>query len=483
MQNICAVSSLAPYAPTPEQWTASKVKHLYRRIGYGASYDQIMEGLSLSPTELVDNLLNTALSTPIPDTPFWSDYTSDEYEDNFELYYEHQQSVKYDWVARSFTNPFQAKMALFWHDHFATEKGVYGCNSSMWYYFKLLNEEAFGNFRSFVEKMGINKAMLVYLDGNDNIASQPNENYARELMELFTMGEGNGYTQTDIEEVARALTGYRMQQYNCTDVYYDESYHDADLKTIFGQTGNFNYDDVHELIFTLRADETAQYICTKLYQHFVYHEPNKEIVNELAETFKTNNWEIAPVIEQLLKSEHFYDDSLIGSRIKHPIELIVNLLTPIGVDVYSDFQEGFLDYSTYSSEDMGMELFDPPNVAGWPGHRIWLSENALTYRWTFCSTIIRYYLNGIGGEKLRQLALLLSGGSNDPVQIASDMADHFLAINLDPELKEVATLFLKAGIPENYFDDGSWNLNWEEATDQLINLLAYFIQIPEMQLA
>lgn len=484
MQNNCATTSLAPFAPPPAEWTAAKVRHVYRRLGYGATNTQVLAGLQQTPVQLVEQLLQEARNTPIPAAPYWATWTREDYEnaeDGEE--YENYKSLQREWVRRSFEQPFQAKIALFWHDHFATEKNVYNCNNSMWQYYELLHRRAFGNFRTFVEEMGTNPAMLIYLDGNENIADEPNENYARELMELFTMGEGNGYTQTDIENVARALTGWRMAMYACTPPYFNADLHDNDVKTIFGQSGNFGYDDVHELIFTLRADQTATYICSKLYQQFVYHEPNPEVIAQLATTFKNGNWEIYPVIEQILKSEHFFDESFIGSRIKHPLEMTVNLFSPLDFEIETDVREGFIDYANRTSYEMGMDIFDPPNVAGWSGHRTWLSENALTYRWSFAGTMIRYYLSDTGHEKLRQLALTLANESNDPAVIAAAMAEHWLAIPLSDDLKEVATLFLRAGIPDNYFDDGSWTLYWEEAPSQLANLLSYFIQIPEFQLA
>ncbi len=483
VQNNCATASLLPYQPVSGEWTPELVRHLYRRLGYGATWVQVQEGLTKTPSDLVDDLLIIAVNTVQPESPFWSDWTSEDYDNETSDFSDHEQFLKEEWIKRSIKYPFQAKMSLFWHDHFATEKRVYDCNSSMWHYFRLIHEEAFGNFRTMVEQMGINRAMLIYLDGNKNIAEEPNENYARELMELFTMGEGNGYTQTDIEQVARALTGWRMDHYECTPAYFDSNLHDNGIKTIFGQTGSFNYNDVHELIFTVRADQTATYICTKLYQLFVYQEPNIEVVTQLTRTFKDNNWELLPVINQLLKSEHFYDRSLIGSRIKHPIEVMTSVLAPLGIDIEADIDEGYFGFVSYRIRDMGMELFEPPNVAGWPGHRVWLSENALTNRWTYCSRIINSYITVLAKERIRDLAMSITDNSNDPQVITRAMAQHWLGVPLNDDLMEVAELFLRAGIPENYFDDGSWNLLWPEAPDQLINLLTHFIQLPEYQLA
>jgi uncharacterized protein (DUF1800 family) len=482
--NNCANPSLNPYSPPTEDWTEKKIRHLYQKFGFGATQEQVDQGLQMTPAALVDQLLLQATSSAMPPTPSWANWTDDDYDNQTEenLRYIHFEELKESWIQRAMEFPFQMKLSLFWHDHFATEYDVYGCNNYLWAYYSLIHQQSFGNFRTFVEQMGVTGAMLSYLNGNDNIADEPNENYARELMELFTMGEGNGYTQTDIEEVARALTGYRAQMYDCYAPYFEPNLHDNGVKTIFGQSGNFGYDDVHELIFSLRRDQTAKYICTKLYQLYVYFDPNPIVVNQLAETFKDNNWEIAPVIAQILKSEHFFDDSFVGASIKNPLELIMEMLVPLNLELGVDTSEGLISYIDYAINQLGQDLFNPPNVAGWSGHRTWLNENALTYRWTFCNTIIRNYLEDTGKEKLRQLALAITNESNDPLVIVMAMSDVFSSVELNQELIDVGTLYLKAGIPQNYFDDGSWNLYWDEAPDQLVNLISYFIQIPEFQL-
>jgi uncharacterized protein (DUF1800 family) len=200
---------------------------------------------------------------------------------------------------------YQAKMALFWHNHFVTELDVFGCNAYLWDYFSLIHEHAFGNFRIFTREMGKSGAMLSYLNGNDSVAGNPNENYARELMELFTMGEGNGYSQQDIVEMSRALTGWRANEYLCTPPYFDPARHDSGPKTIFGQTANFDYTTAHNLIFSARGTQVSHFIAGKLYKHFVANKLDNEVVAGLAQTFRNNNWELMPVIKQLIKSERF----------------------------------------------------------------------------------------------------------------------------------------------------------------------------------
>lgn len=482
LQN-CAVNSIAPFVPgTDSPWNTRRITHLYRRLGFGASYTDIQNGLNLTPSQLVDQLINNALALGAPTAPPWANWTSDDYNGDFDLYFQHQREFINRWVQEMATESIRAKIALFWHNHFVTELEVYDCNSSMWAYFNLLHVYALGNFRTFVEEIGKTPAMLVYLNGNQNIAAEPNENYARELMELFTMGEGNGYTQEDIVEVSRALTGWRMDMYGCTPAYFDANYFDSTNKTIFGQTGNWNYDDVHELIFTLRQTETAFYICEKIYKAFVSPIPNETMINEMANTFITSNWELAPVFRQILKSEHFFDEQIIGTQIKDPLNAMVNLLKMSNFQFGTDFDEEVTDTIAYDADELGQTIFNPIDVAGWPGYRSWLNENTLTQRWAFASQIL-FNLNDGAKTNLVALALDLTNSSNDPFVIVQAIAEHYLALPLSQELLDVAVLNFKGEIPENYFEDGSWNLFWDEAPDQMVNLLSYLTRLPEYQLA
>ena len=185
----------------------------------------------------------------------------------------------------------------------------------------------------------------------------------------------------------------------------------------------------------------------------------------------------------MLSSEHFYETVFHGSKIKSPLDIFFQLSIPFGWDVETDLEDNIFQYSDYALAEMGMNLFDPPNVAGWPGHRFWLNENALAYRWSYCHIILNNYITDSALEKLRTLALTLSNSSNDPYEITSAFVGHVLAVELNEDLIEVGTQYLKAGIPENYFDDGSWNLYWDEAPEQVLNLLKYIVRLPEYQLS
>lgn len=481
LQN-CAVDSLAPYTPSAgKPWNSRRVAHLYRRLGAGASYDDIQAALTLSPDQLVDQLIDAALNQPLPEPPLWANFTSIDYEADPDQVFVDRDELYVRWIRNLAAGDIRSHIVLFWHNHFVTELDVYDCNSYLWSYYNLLHQFALGNFRNFVEEIGKNPAMLVYLNGNDNIADEPNENYARELMELFTMGESNGYTQDDIEEVSRALTGWRANRYECTPAFFDSDYFDNTPKTIFGQSGNWDYDGVHELIFTARRDEVATYICSEIYKHFIYPEVNPVVIDNLAQTFKNNNFELAPVFRQLFKSEHFFDDHLIATKIKSPVQCMLNILKESGLSYPDHYTDDNLLNLSYVTFEMGQELFNPIDVAGWPGHRDWLNENTLTTRWSFVSQLLANYSDLAKGQLL-DLAINLTDNSNDPAIISQAISAHFLGRDLEEEHLEVATLYFKGDIPENYFLDGSWNLYWEEAPDQLINLLSYLGRLPEFQL-
>jgi hypothetical protein len=483
------VNTLNPYIPSASKpWNFQRAQHLYQRIGYGTHYSQLE--LELSPAELVDQVIDNILQLPPPEVPYWAYWSDDDYpDDEGDTFFTIKNEFFRRWQSEA-TDPelcFRNKLALFWHNHFVTEEEVYFCNAYTWSYYELLHRFCLGNFRTFVEEMGKNQAMLVYLNGNLNIAEQPNENYARELMELFTMGENNGYTQNDIVEVARALTGWRLQSFGCYNpVGFAPGLFDNGQKTIFGQTGNWGYDDVHELIFTERAVEVSEFICGKLYRFFVYDDIDPTIVQGMAATFRDNNWELEPVIRELLKSEHFFEDRFIGARIKSPIECLAGLIHRMGAAANENYDDGTIGYIAYGSAELGQAIFNPVDVAGWQEHHTWLTENTLTTRWGISTDIMYtlvYHNDGSLREPLRMLAInLTDSNETDPRVITAALAEYFLNRPLDERLLDVATLYFKSEIPDNYFEDGTWTLYYGEVPEQIVSLLIYLIRLPEWQL-
>ena len=475
---------LAPYVPTPDKpWNARRVAHLYRRLGFGATYAQIQQGLLLTPSALVDQLLDTAATAPLPATPTWGNWTSVQYGNDTGLIFQHIKELKRTWMADILGEGIRAKMAFFWSDHFVTQLSAYMCNSWLWNYYSLLHQHAFGNFKNFTLAIGKSPAMLHYLNGNLNVVGEPNENYARELMELFTMGESNGYTQADIVNMARALTGWTSDDDDCAPASYNAAKHDNGVKTIFGQTGNFGFDDAHNLIFSARPDQVAHYIPEKIYKYFVYQNPDLQVIEGLATTFKTGNWELLPVMKQLFKSEHFFEEQLINARIKSPMEAFVPLLKMTGVTYPAIVTNNWLEEVLYYSYILNEELFEPPNVSGWKEHRPWINESTLTLRWEYATkTINLLYQDFDAFDLLRQLALDVSNQSSDPAVITAALVEFFIGQTLDAVHLQAAVGYFKAGIPENYYIDGSWNLFWDEAPEQVLNLMKYLVKLPEFQL-
>lgn len=499
MMATIILNTINPYVPSAEKpWNEQRVRHLYQRLGYGASVAEVQAGLAMNPSDLVDQLLDDVANMAAPTPPayanwVWNDYLEATNQDSdmaLDLYFEHKDELHYLWVDAMVNEGIRARLSHFWLDHFATEEEVYECNSYMWAYYNLLNVRVLGNFRTFVEEMGKNPAMLVYLNNNINVAGEPNENYARELMELFTMGENNGYTQNDVVEVSRALTGWSTADpYNHdTTLVFTANDFDSSAKTIFGQTGNWGYDDVHELIFTLRQNQVADYMCGKFYSYFLYEKIDPTIVATLADTFKQNNFEILPVFKQLFKSEHFFEDRFINARIKSPLECMISVIKNSGLNYPDDFVDennGLLGSLAFYSAQVGQDIYNPTNVAGWTGHRAWVSESTLTSRWVYTERVLFNYIgeSPTAKAKLKQLAAdLTSPGETDEVLVTNELVSHFINTTLAPANAQAALDIFKGEIPDNYFEDGTWNLYYDEVPDQVINLLAYLIRLPEWQL-
>ena len=475
----CATGTIAPYVPGEVRpWTTRQVQHLFRRAGFGATPEAVRAALQSSPEQVVDELIDNALALPPTAEPAWANWTENDYTDFNEQANEQRIATMIQWIKDMARNGLREKVALFWHNHFVTKIETYLCPSYQYQYLTILQEHALGNFRTFVMEIGKTPAMLIFLNGVQNTNIQPNENYARELFELFTLGRDNGYNQKDIEETARALTGWVGFQVLCAPIGYVDVFHDKGEKEIFGQKGNWNFDDVHDLLFEYRADEIAAYICTKLYTHFVHPEAEETIIAEMASTFKANNFEIAPVLRQLFKSEHFYDEYVIGTQIKSPVDLFLSFIRDAQFPTSDEVMEGI----TYFSFLLGQQVFSPPDVAGWPGNRTWINNNTISTRWQALTFFI-FSLFENQPQLLVDVAKELSEDAIDPAAVTQSIIDHFIPNGLySPEAYEQATSVFKFEVPQNYFDEGLWSLDWEVAPAQVALLLRHLIQLPEFQL-
>ncbi len=476
----CTSGTIAPYLPDGERpWNRQRLRHLHRRLGFGLSPQAINQQIDDNPLELVDQLLGEAQTAPPLPEPEWANWNVQDYDDFQEEY--PPQLIEWGKLAirDMFDNSVRSKLVLFWSNHFVTKLQAYLCPSYLYRYHKVLERHALGNFKDFVHAIGTTPAMLVFLNGVQNTRIEPNENYARELYELFTLGRDNGYTQEDITETARALTGYNGLLVYCEEIEYVNFTHDNDEKTIFGQTGEWGYDDVINILFEQRAEQIATYICSKLYQHFVNPEIDEEIVAALAATFLANDFELLPVYRQLFKSEHFFDDTNIGVVIKSPLDFHVQFLKETSIP----YNEQTLEYILYFSSSLGQQIYDPTDVSGWTGNRAWISNSTLTMRWQSMQFFIFTVFQN-APEQLRQLAKLLAGADNtDPYLVTMAVVKAVLpkGLQLDSDYENMTATF-KMDIPQNYFDENSWNLDWETVPAQMGLLLVKITQQPEFQL-
>ena len=487
----CTTGSIAPYIPSAEApWDRRRIQHLYSRLGYGANTDQIDQAMLKLPSQLVNELVEAALNADPIAAPPWAYWTRDDYaedqEDFFVQQAEFRVSFGNDWIQDMLSNPLRAKMTFFWHNHFVTQIDKYLITSWMYQYYRVLEQHAFGNFKAFVSEIGKNEAMLVYLDGVLNAYNPlepdnpPNENYARELFELFTLGENNGYTQQDITEAAKALTGYNGYTDLGGPINFVPALHNPRRKTIFGQEDFWGYQDVVDLLFSERGDLVAEYICSKLYRYFVSPTIDEDIVSEMCATFKQNDFEIAPVLRQLFLSEHFFDDAVIGNVIKSPFELLVGFMSQMQLG----FSEEIGTQILYLCSQLKQTVFSPPNVAGWPGDRVWIDSTTLTTRWQVLRFYI-FYVYDDTPDTYRVFGKKLAGTiQNDPDHISRQIVDFFIPTGLQSDDDyEKATIVFKANIPQNYFDDMSWNLDWDEASAQVGLLIDHIIRLPEFQMS
>ncbi|GGK79292.1 DUF1800 domain-containing protein [Amphritea balenae] len=269
----------------------------------------------------------------------------------------------------------QTKMVLFWHNHFTSSLKKVKEPKLIYRQHQLLEQYAMGNFSGFLQAMVHDSAMLIYLDNAANIKGRPNENLARELLELFSMGEGH-YSEQDVKELARALTGLTVDR-EVYETAFRQGKHDVDLKTIFGQQGRYDAKSAVELI--LQHPATSKYITRKLWSYFISVEDETEI-QRLSSVF-AETWDIKQLVTGILSTDQFWADR--GNMIKSPIELIVGTTSLVGNHLISP------DDIVRLANGMGQGLFNPPNVKGWPTGHDWINADRLLRRINFSERVMQ----------------------------------------------------------------------------------------------
>ncbi len=284
------------------------------------------------------------------------------------------------WLERMLATPapLQEKMTLFLHGHFATagnQKGIYG--TDIVDQNALLRRYALGNFKNLTHDIARDRAMLKWLDNARSEKAHPNENFARELMELYTLGIGN-YTENDVRESARAFTGYTFVR-RTGEFRFDENRHDDGRKTFLGQSGNFKGDDIVEIIFKQPA--ASKFLARKLLEYFVYSDPEPELVDSFAATIVAHGYELRPAISQLLRSNVFYSDRAYRALVKSPIEFVIGAYRLFGTTEIAPQTIAVLGR-------MGQVPFRPPSVKGWDGGAAWLNTQTVLARENFASSLM-----------------------------------------------------------------------------------------------
>lgn len=511
----------------PDNLDYVRARHLLGRCMFGARKDEVNALVGKSISSALGILLQPQ---PLPNPPVSYDakdldvtlgqpWTGAPYNGTYNPF--RLKSLRSWWVGTMMQQgtSLEEKMTLFWHNHLVTEIDTVNSASLLYQYVQLLRKHALGNVKQLVTEMTTNPAMLVYLNGESNRASAPNENYGRELFELFTIGKGplvaegnyTNYTETDIREAAKVLTGWLVNRSTYTS-YYDTSRHDKTTKVFtqaFDKTTIANkeaeeYKLLVDMVFSKK--ETARYLVRKIYRWFMYYQVDQviedQIIEPLATTLFNNNYEIKPVLIQLLGSEHFFSTDYIGSQIKDPLSFTTGVfrkceiaLSPSLVTNY----EAWYDLYIFC-RNMEMALGDPPDVAGWPQYykdpsyyELWVNSATVPMRTgftdTFCSTGITK-----SGFKYVIDPFLITGRVGDPGNVTSlinGLAQILLPVGLTTEQVAQLKEALIPGLPES-----TWTFEWNKyianpadvtqknlISKKLLTLLAAIMRMPEFYLS
>jgi uncharacterized protein (DUF1800 family) len=357
----------APYKPTAENpWDLRKVGHLYRRAGFGATHAELEAGLADGPEKTLDRVL--AGKPESDDFSRTSEYMASAKSMPPGA---PQQRLSAWWLDRMLktAHPLREKLTLFWHNHFATSNAKVLNARHMLGQYRLMQEHALGSFRDMLVAMGTDPAMMIWLDTIQSVKGKPNENYARELMELFSLGIGN-YTEADIREAARAFTGYAIADGKGS---FNSRQHDATEKTVFGKTGAFKGEDIAKLC--LERPACPRFIAGKLYRFLISESepPSPELIEPLAKIYRNSDFDTGKLVSVMLRSNLFFSAEAYRAKIKSPVDFAVGIVRGL------EGSAGPLPLAT-ALESLGQVLFAPPSVKGWDGGPAWLNAQTLLSR-------------------------------------------------------------------------------------------------------
>lgn len=416
--NPCPLRSLdrrqsvidAMLEPAPaDDWSIEDAAHLLNRAGFGGPPDTLREWHSLGRTAAVARLLKGPEAAGAPALPRWFD--PDAYRTRITTQLEERRKLQASgeaeareearqlqrrramkdrqqateaagwWLDRLFTTPapLVEKMTLFWHGHFATSIAKVKDPYLMLQQNELFRRHALGNVRALTREVVRDPAMMIYLDTHRSTRRHPNENFARELMELFTLGEGR-YSEDDVMAAARAFTGLRINRPLGRAFFHRPSW-DPGTKEFLGRSGRFQADDIVDILFAEEA--CAPFLARKIAAFFISDAPSDALVNAIAAEFRRHDFEVAPVLHTVFRSTEFYRPEYRRSRIKSPVQFVVQSRHALELDsLPRALQLGILQL-------LGQSLFQPPNVAGWDGGRAWITTHTLLARYNIAGYLVK----------------------------------------------------------------------------------------------
>lgn len=485
-------SGLAQYSGT---WDTLQVTHLLKRTLFGAKKADVDYFKSKTMSAAVDELINTVNFAPAPPVNNYADpdvapgetWVNAGVASSGTVTNNRNYSLQSWWTGLQLNQnrSIEEKMVLFWHNHLVIEHP--GIDPRYLYrYNAVLRKNALGNFKTLIKEITLTPAMLLYLNGNKNTKGAPNENYGRELQELFTMGKGpnSKYTESDVQAAAKVLTGYDVDSTNLISVF-KLTKHDTGNKqfssfynhtVITGKSGNEGEQELDEMLTMLfNQNELSLFICRKLYRFFIYYTIDQNIetnvIEPLAAIFRTNNYDIKPVLLALFKSEHFFDALNIGCLIKSPVDFLVGICREFEV-VFPNSSTNYVEaYALMrvlitTGIDLSQELGNPPDVSGWPAyyqepqfHQLWINSNSLPRRNLFTDTFISSGFTKSGKKIVIEPIAFATRLNNpsDPNALINESLKNLYMIDISDSSKSyLKTQILLSG----QSDDNYWTTAW-----------------------
>lgn len=469
-------------APPPIRWTVEAAAHLLRRAGFGGEPAEISALHALGLDAAVERFLEKREDDVLPTVPDFSVRQNlfrmaagaeepwlgapPELEQkplaepalkNNEL----ETEIRAWWLARMLRtqNPLLEKMTLFWHGHFATSITKVDDPLLMWRQNLTLRQHALGDFRLLVKAISRDPAMMIYLDVERNGKKKPNENFARELMELFTLGIGN-YSEEDIQQAARAFTGYKLKPLT-REFQFIEREHDRGQKQFMGWLSDYDGDQIIDRI--LDRPPCAHFICTKLWRFFASEELDASRIASLAQTLRANQYQLKPVLRELFGCPEFYSARALHSQIKSPVQFFVQTARSLGVEPSTG--------GGWQSQlrQLSQTLFAPPNVKGWDGGKTWISTQTLLLRYN-CAEIFLRPGKKNSRESVNIAALVPKRARFDPELLVDQLAFRLFQRGLDPKLLQTFLDFIEP--------------HRADLNDQIVrNLLQLMMSTPQFQVA